>query len=234
MKKFFMFLAAAMCFTGFYSCENNDDEGNQNNPPVQNYLTDVSIEKLKAISGFSREEVDSLMNANSYSLADSIQESGTNMLMYSTEGNTMYIIYMIEGQVFGTSYVVSEPHAKTGVSKHKEMSLIAKNYAEKNQDIVYSAAILDINEEESYYDTDIEYFNALELIADKPEFVAGMEEYYININTDNDVMRNMLTVGPNENNYIAMLTYLNANFKSVKSDVQFQGMFIKTLLDNLK
>ena len=205
MKKFFMFLAAAMCFTGFYSCENNDDEGNQNNPPVQNYLTDVSIEKLKAISGF-----------------------------YSTEGNTMYIIYMIEGQVFGTSYVVSEPHAKTGVSKHKEMSLIAKNYAEKNQDIVYSAAILDINEEESYYDTDIEYFNALELIADKPEFVAGMEEYYININTDNDVMRNMLTVGPNENNYIAMLTYLNANFKSVKSDVQFQGMFIKTLLDNLK
>ena len=55
MKKFFVLLVAAMCFTGFYSCENNDDEGNQNNPPVQNYLTDVSIEKLKAISGFSRE-----------------------------------------------------------------------------------------------------------------------------------------------------------------------------------
>ena len=52
MKKFFVLLVAAMCFTGFYSCENNDDEGNQNNPPVQNYLTDVSIEKLKAISGF--------------------------------------------------------------------------------------------------------------------------------------------------------------------------------------
>ena len=41
MKKFFVLLVAAMCFTGFYSCENNDDEGNQNNPPVQNYLTDA-------------------------------------------------------------------------------------------------------------------------------------------------------------------------------------------------
>ena len=28
MKKFFVLLVAAMCFTGFYSCENNDDEGN--------------------------------------------------------------------------------------------------------------------------------------------------------------------------------------------------------------
>lgn len=236
MKKFFMFLAAAMCFTGFYSCENNDDEGNQNNPPVQNYLTDVSIEKLKAISGFSREEIDSLMNANSYSLADSLQDSGMDIFIYTTnaasQSNITYMIYTMNGNVLGTSYAIEKSKASESMTTHKEFSSIARTYADGIGTYEYSAAIADKAQQQTTYTDDAEYLQSVENAINESDFSAGLELYII----DMIMIQNMITFTEEEGTQIygVALTYFNMGAMYGKTNIEPQDIFRELLLKRKK
>lgn len=236
MKKFFVLLAVAMCFTGFYSCENNDDEGNQNNPPVQNYLTDVNIEKLKAISGFSREEIDSLMNANSYSLADSLQDSGMDIFIYTTnaasQSDIMYLIYTMNGNVLGTSYAIEKSKASESMTTHKEFSSIARTYADGIGTYGYSAGIADKAQQQTSYTDDTEYFQSLENAINESDFSAGLEIYVI----DMIMIQNMMTFTEMEGEQIygVSLTYLNMGAMYGKTNIEPQDIFRELLLKRKK
>lgn len=236
MKKFFVLLAAAMCFAGFYSCENNDDEGNQNNPPVQNYLTDVNIEKLKAISGFSREEIDSLMNANSYSLADSLQDSGMDIFIYTTnaasQSDIMYLIYTMNGNVLGTSYAIEKSKASESMTTHKEFSSIARTYADGIGTYGYSAGIADKAQQQTSYTDDTEYFQSLENAINESDFSAGLEIYVI----DMIMIQNMMTFTEMEGEQIygVSLTYLNMGAMYGKTNIEPQDIFRELLLKRKK
>ena len=234
MKKFFVLLVAAMCFTGFYSCENNDDEGNQNNPPVQNYLTDVSIEKLKAISGF--EEIDSLMNANSYSLADSLQDSGMDIFIYTTnaasQSNITYMIYTMNGNVLGTSYAIEKSKASESMTTHKEFSSIARTYADGIGTYEYSAGIADKAQQQTSYTDDTEYFQSLENAINESDFSAGLEIYVI----DMIMIQNMMTFTEMEGEQIygVSLTYFNMGAMYGKTNIEPQDIFRELLLKRKK
>lgn len=236
MKKFFVLLAVAMCFTGFYSCENNDEEDNQNNPPVQNYLTNVNIEKLKAISGFSREGIDSLMNANSYSLMDSIQTSGMNILMYATDApsqsDIMYLIYTMNGNVLGTSYAIEKSKASESMTTHKEFSSIARTYADGIGTYEYSAGIADKAQQQTSYTDDTEYFQSLENAINESDFSAGLEIYVI----DMIMIQNMMTFTEMEGEQIygVSLTYLNMGAIYGKTNIEPQDIFRELLLKRKK
>ena len=230
MKKFFVLLVAAMCFTGFYSCENNDDEGNQNNPPVQNYLTDVSIEKLKAISGFS------LMNANSYSLADSLQDSGMDIFIYTTnaasQSNITYMIYTMNGNVLGTSYAIEKSKASESMTTHKEFSSIARTYADGIGTYEYSAGIADKAQQQTSYTDDTEYFQSLENAINESDFSAGLEIYVI----DMIMIQNMMTFTEMEGEQIygVSLTYFNMGAMYGKTNIEPQDIFRELLLKRKK
>ena len=229
MKKFFVLLVAAMCFTGFYSCENNDDEGNQNNPPVQNYLTDVSIEKLKAISGF-------LMNANSYSLADSLQDSGMDIFIYTTnaasQSNITYMIYTMNGNVLGTSYAIEKSKASESMTTHKEFSSIARTYADGIGTYEYSAGIADKAQQQTSYTDDTEYFQSLENAINESDFSAGLEIYVI----DMIMIQNMMTFTEMEGEQIygVSLTYFNMGAMYGKTNIEPQDIFRELLLKRKK
>ena len=176
------------------------------------------------------------MNANSYSLADSLQDSGMDIFIYTTnaasQSNITYMIYTMNGNVLGTSYAIEKSKASESMTTHKEFSSIARTYADGIGTYEYSAGIADKAQQQTSYTDDTEYFQSLENAINESDFSAGLEIYVI----DMIMIQNMMTFTEMEGEQIygVSLTYFNMGAMYGKTNIEPQDIFRELLLKRKK